>query len=389
MSSLHSISCVLPSDLEAELNTTTDVDNTTDPHTIYKIGERLLQRLERRKKKFGPCEEVCRQVELTVVALNMLACRTLRHAEQTDSESLKHIIMDNALKMLGQAGELCGGSDDETSVLPNWFENERKRLLVQTTTLNNCACVLRKTGDLEGALNCLQAALGLETQILTMNDLEGYVEEEHLVDDSIIGDVGGVGAAGALAVESVGSVGSVGSADSGSSTRSGGTVIQAPRANPAGTHLNLCAVLSKMKRHDEAMLHATSALSLIHEGRSPSIAFDGAGNKSSVRAIAHYNLGVEQESLGLLDAADSSYVAAMSVVVLDLGVMHPLTTSIQNNATEGLKAVERRKKKRRKKKKKKKKKEKRREATSKKEKEEEEEERRRRRRRRRKCRVWD
>jgi tetratricopeptide (TPR) repeat protein len=359
MSSLHSISCVLPSDLEAELNTTTDVDNTTDPHTIYKIGERLLQRLERRKKKFGPCEEVRRQVELTVVALNMLSCRTLRHAEQTDSESLKHIIMDNALKMLGQAGELCGGSDDDTSVLPNWFENERKRLLVQTTTLNNCACVLRKTGDLEGALNCLQAALGLETQILTMNDLEGCVEEKHLEDDGI-GGVSGVGG--------VGSVSSVSSADSGNSTQSGGTVIQAPRANPAGTHLNMCAVLSKMKRHDEAMLHATSALSLIHEGRSPSIAFDGAGNKSSVRAIAHYNLGVEQESLGLLDAADSSYVAAMSVVVLDLGVMHPLTTSIQNNATEGLKAVERRKKKRRgKKKEEKKKKEKKREATSKKE----------------------
>ena len=63
------------------------------------------------------------------------------------------------------------------------------------------------------------------------------------------------------------------------------------------------------------MLHATSALSLIHSSKSPALASDGAGNKSSVRAIAHYNLGVEQESLGLLTAAEESYEAAMSVVV--------------------------------------------------------------------------
>ena len=355
MSSLHSISCILPSDLEAELNNTT---NTNTPETIYQVGERLIQRLELRKKKFGPCSEVKRQVGLTCVALNMLACRTLRHAEQSENEALKHIIMDNALKMLGQAGELCGGSSStcedqnqkdssnqdnnpDNNPEPNWFDDERQRLLVQTTTLNNCACVLRKTNDLEGALNCLQAALALETQLLELNEREGYnvLEEESSIKS--LGEVASIGSLNNnfdnlnpnlnanlnanlnnLDSHSITSQTSQTSQDSKRSANSanslgsnGGTILQAPRSNPAGTHLNLCAVLSKLKRHDEAMLHATSALSLIHSSKSPALASDGAGNKSSVRAIAHYNLGVEQESLGLLTAAEESYEAAMSVVV--------------------------------------------------------------------------
>ena len=37
-------------------------------------------------------------------------------------------------------------------------------------------------------------------------------------------------------------------------------------SNPAGTHLNICSMLSKLKRHEEAMEHAQCALTLIKMG---------------------------------------------------------------------------------------------------------------------------
>jgi tetratricopeptide (TPR) repeat protein len=63
----------------------------------------------------------------------------------------------------------------------------------------------------------------------------------------------------------------------------------------ADTHLNICAVLSQLNKHDLALLHATSAVALLQE-----LMLSGATlnpDRFAVLAIAYHNIGVEQEFL--------------------------------------------------------------------------------------------
>merc|ERR1719388_280015 len=54
--------------------------------------------------------------------------------------------------------------------------------------------------------------------------------------------------------------------------------------NPAGTHLNLCALLSQMGKHQEALQHAQSALKLL-ESSPPD-----ASNGGSLICVAYFNM---------------------------------------------------------------------------------------------------
>merc|ERR1712232_1380937 len=47
--------------------------------------------------------------------------------------------------------------------------------------------------------------------------------------------------------------------------------------NPAGTHLNLCALLSQMGKHPEALSHANKALQLLKEQQQPDDESSAAG----------------------------------------------------------------------------------------------------------------
>ena len=65
--------------------------------------------------------------------------------------------------------------------------------------------------------------------------------------------------------------------------------------NAADTHLNICAVLSQLNKHDLALLHGTSAVALLQEMMIRGITLNP--ERIAVLAIAYHNIGVEQEFL--------------------------------------------------------------------------------------------
>jgi len=97
--------------------------------------------------------------------------------------------------------------------------------------------------------------------------------------------------------------------------------------NPAGTHLNLCAILSQLGRHAEALEHAECALELLSDG-TPSSEKNPA---TSITAIAYYNKAVEQEYLRLGEQALKSYSEAFQVAAKELGQKHPLAMGMKKS----------------------------------------------------------
>ncbi|KAG9391043.1 TPR repeat [Carpediemonas membranifera] len=89
--------------------------------------------------------------------------------------------------------------------------------------------------------------------------------------------------------------------------------------SPAGTHLNLCAILSQLGRHQAAMEHARCSLDLLIDRLRP------GEQPPSVLAIAYHNLAVEQEFLGEIDEALKSYDAGVRFATDTLGPGHPTT----------------------------------------------------------------
>lgn len=96
--------------------------------------------------------------------------------------------------------------------------------------------------------------------------------------------------------------------------------------HPADTHLNTCAVLSQIGRHQGALEHAQSALILLQEelfaggggaGRATS---GGRGadqppraDRIAVLSIAYHNMGVEQEFLKKFEHSLQSYRKGVEV----------------------------------------------------------------------------
>ena len=91
------------------------------------------------------------------------------------------------------------------------FTENNKRL--RAITYNNYACLFKKTNKLRNALNYLEQALDIEYTCL--NKGEAYVEQSLQI------------------------------------------------SNPCEIHLNICAILSQMDKHELALHHAMKALILI------------------------------------------------------------------------------------------------------------------------------
>lgn len=118
--------------------------------------------------------------------------------------------------------------------------------------------------------------------------------------------------------------------------------------NPADTHLNLCAVLSQMNRHEEALNHAQSALRLLQDEL-----FDGPGGAASaaskpdriaVLAIAYHNLGVEHEFLKQFTASLQAYTKGVEIASVYLGAAHGITATLRASQLSAAKAIEKAKK---------------------------------------------
>lgn len=69
--------------------------------------------------------------------------------------------------------------------------------------------------------------------------------------------------------------------------------------NPADTHINACAVLSQLGRHQAALEHAQTSLILLQQEILSPLQIDGEvpqpqPDRIAVLAIAYHNIGAEQ-----------------------------------------------------------------------------------------------
>jgi len=144
----------------------------------------------------------------------------------------------------------------------------------RAATFNNLACYYRRQGKLHAALQYLQKALKIESKL---------------------------------------------------------TNVQ----NPADTHINACAVLSQLGRHQSALEHAQNALILLQEELlSPPGVVSGAApqaDRIAVLAIAYHNIGVEQEFLKRYEHSVLSYKKGVEVAERYLGTKHAITITLNNS----------------------------------------------------------
>lgn len=103
----------------------------------------------------------------------------------------------------------------------------------------------------------------------------------------------------------------------------------------AGTHLNICAILSKLDKHDKAVQHAACALDLIN-GRVASTGDAVTQDEYSVLAIAYHNVAVERDYMHQWDEAAAAYQQGHLIAKRCLGDQHPLTQTLGKNRDAAL-----------------------------------------------------
>lgn len=99
-----------------------------------------------------------------------------------------------------------------------------------------------------------------------------------------------------------------------------------PCQNPAGTQLNLCALLSQMGKHPDALGHAQRALQLL-QNVEPN---DSDTQGESLICVAYFNMGAEYEHMRKWTEAIWSYQRAHESCLSELGEEHPLSVQIKS-----------------------------------------------------------
>lgn len=144
----------------------------------------------------------------------------------------------------------------------------------RAATFNNLACYYRRQGKLHAALQYLQKALKIESKLSNVQ-------------------------------------------------------------NPADTHINACAVLSQLGRHQTALEHAQNALILLQEELLSPPGVVGAAppqaDRIAVLAIAYHNIGVEQEFLKRFEQSVLSYKKGVEVAERYLGAKHAICVTLNNS----------------------------------------------------------
>jgi len=157
----------------------------------------------------------------------------------------------------------------EAILIANQSEHETTSLLA--VTCNNLGCYYKKVGKFHGALSYLRRALKMEVELRT-----------HEV-------------------------------------------------TLAGTHLNICAILSKLEKHDKAVQHALSALELINTLVSKTESDKVTQDDYSVLAIAYHNVAVERDFLKEYEKAAAAFQQGYQVAKRCLGEDHPLSITLERN----------------------------------------------------------
>mmetsp|Transcript_6339 Transcript_6339/g.15778 ORF Transcript_6339/g.15778 Transcript_6339/m.15778 type:complete len:975 (+) Transcript_6339:221-3145(+) len=156
----------------------------------------------------------------------------------------------------------------EAILLANQAEQDNTALLA--VTCNNLGCYYKKVGKFHGALSYLRRALRMEIELKT--------------DEVTV----------------------------------------------ASTHLNICAVLSKLEKHDKAVQHALSALDLM----SKRVTHSETGvseDDYAVLAVAYHSVGKEREFFEQWDQAALAFQSGYQVAKRLLGEQHPLTQTLARN----------------------------------------------------------
>ena len=112
--------------------------------------------------------------------------------------------------------------------------------------------------------------------------------------------------------------------------------------NPADTHLNACAVLSQLGRHQAALEHAQSALILLQEelfAKRADPSTPPRADRVAVLAIAYHNMGVEQEFLKKYELSLSSYRKGVEAAQTYLGGNHAVTITLRNSTIAARRAI--------------------------------------------------
>jgi len=119
-------------------------------------------------------------------------------------------------------------------------------------------------------------------------------------------------------------------------------------ADAAQTHLNLCATLSQLQRHADALYHAQSALIRIYEILAPLMLSgelapgnadvgDERHEQVTVLCIAYHNLAVEHEYLKNFESAVTTYAEGLRWASRFLSDGHQLV-GILKDSVEAVKA---------------------------------------------------
>lgn len=113
--------------------------------------------------------------------------------------------------------------------------------------------------------------------------------------------------------------------------------------NAADTHINACAVLSQLGRHQSALEHAQNALILLQEELLSPPGNDNAtppqADRIAVLAIAYHNIGVEQEFLKRYEQSMLSYRKGVEVAERYLGPKHAICITLRNSLLAAKKAA--------------------------------------------------
>lgn len=149
-------------------------------------------------------------------------------------------------------------------------------------TYNNYGCLFRKTKKLRSALTFLLKALEIEYKQLN--------ESESAVDDQLV------------------------------------------ISNPCDIHLNICAILSQMDKHDLALQHAMKALILIQDEILNRVGGGGTApdERLVVLSIAYHNIGVEYEFLKKYQQALNSYKKSVINAEAHLSGKNLMTVNLKN-----------------------------------------------------------
>ena len=109
----------------------------------------------------------------------------------------------------------------------------------------------------------------------------------------------------------------------------------------ASTHLNLCSILSAMKRHSDAYDHAQSALQLV-DACNPKAGGPAPGQPAgiSLRAVAYHNLAVQLEAMNMLQKAVQMLAMGHEAARSELGPDNTITLSLEKQWTRKERALQ-------------------------------------------------